>query len=88
MVDPNQTPERGDWVCPCSGCQKAVANERKLLIEILELKKVEYLIYRGSSFDSNGNLLWAKEDALSYAEGIDVAINLIKDRMPKPKVKK
>ena len=23
MADPNQTPQRGDWVCPCNGCKKA-----------------------------------------------------------------
>ena len=23
MADPNQTPQRGDWKCPCSGCKKA-----------------------------------------------------------------
>lgn len=88
MADPNQTPQRGEWACPCNGCQKAVAWERNNLLEILELKKTEYLIYRGSSFDSEGNLLWAKDDAMGYAEGIDMVISLIKDRMPKPKVRK
>jgi hypothetical protein len=38
MADPNQTAERGDWACPCSGCQKAVAWERKQLIE--EIKQL------------------------------------------------
>lgn len=88
MADPNQTPARGDWACPCNGCQKAVAWERKQLLELLSLKKTEYLIYRGSSFDAEGNLLWAKDDAEAYAEGVDMAISLIKDRMPKPKEKK
>lgn len=23
MADPNQTPQRGDWICPCNGCKKA-----------------------------------------------------------------
>jgi len=58
MADPTQTPARGDWACPCQGCQKAVAWERKQLIEL---------------FENTGNL--------------DIAINLIKDRMPKPKVR-
>lgn len=88
VADPNQTPARGDWACPCSGCSKAVSHERKQLIELLSLKKTEYLIYRGSSFDAEGNLLWAKDDAMGYAEGVDMAIELIKDRMPKPKEKK
>ena len=43
MADPNQTAERGDWACPCSGCQKAVAWERKQLIqEIAELRLNAY----------------------------------------------
>jgi hypothetical protein len=85
MADPNQTPNRGDWVCPCSGCSKAVSWERKQLIEILLIKKAEYLVYRGSSFDDEGNLMWAKDDALAYSQGIDMAIKLIEDRIPKKK---
>jgi len=88
MADPTQTPSRGDWLCPCSGCTKSISAERKQLIEILLIKKAEYLIYRGSSFDNEGNLMWAKDDAQAYADGIDMAINLIQDRMPKPKGKK
>jgi hypothetical protein len=88
MADPTQTSSRGEWLCPCSGCTKSISAERKQLIEILLIKKTEYLIYRGSSFDAEGNLMWAKDDAQAYADGIDVAINLIEDRMPKPKGKK
>jgi hypothetical protein len=88
MADPTQTPSRGDWLCPCSGCTKSISAERKQLIEILLIKKAEYLIYRGSSFDAEGNLMWAKDDAQAYAEGIDMVIKLIEDRMPKPKGKK
>jgi hypothetical protein len=88
MADPTQTPSRGDWLCPCSGCSKSIAAERNQLIELIELKKTEYLIYRGSSFNADGSLYWAKDDALSYVEGMNKVIELIKDRMPKPKVKK
>ena len=88
MADPTQTPSRGDWLCPCSGCTKSISAERKQIIEILLIKKAEYLIYRGSLFDNEGNLMWAKDDAQAYADGIDMAINLIQDRMPKPKGKK
>lgn len=88
MADPNQTSERGEWVCPCSGCQKSVAAERKQLIKLFEEHKKDYLMYRGSSFSQvTGELLWAKDDAESYAEGIDSAIALIQNRMPKPKPK-
>ena len=88
MADPTQTPSRGDWLCPCSGCSKSIAAERNQLIELLSIKKTEYLIYRGSSFNEDGTLFWAKDDAMGYAEGIDMVIELIKDRMPKPKVRK
>ena len=88
MADPNQTPSRGEWVCPCNGCQKSVAAERNQLIALFEQTKNDYLVYRGSSFNEDGTLFWAKDDAAGYAEGIDKVIELIKDRMPKPKVRK
>lgn len=34
MADPNQTPKRGDWVCPCEGCKKA---RKKAFNEIREI---------------------------------------------------
>lgn len=85
MADPNQTPGRGDWVCPCNGCQKSVAAERNQLIALFEKTKYDYLVYRGSSFNEDGTLFFAKDDAEAYAEGIDAVIELIKERMPKPK---
>ena len=85
MADPNQTPARGDWVCPCNGCSKAVAFERTQLIQLLEAIKTEYQKYRGSSFDKDGNVLWMKDDVESYSDGIDNVISLIKSRMPKKK---
>lgn len=88
MADMNQTPARGEWACPCAGCAKAVAYERKLLIELIEKTKHEYLVDRGSSFNmETGELVWAKDDAYAYAEGMDQVIQLIKDRMPKPKAR-
>lgn len=87
MADPNQTSARGDWLCPCSGCSKSIAAERKQLIQLFEKTKHEYLVYRGSSFNEDGTLFWAKDDAAAFAEGIDAVIELIKERMPKPKVK-
>jgi hypothetical protein len=36
MADPNQTSGRGDWVCPCNGCQKSVMSERKQIIELIK----------------------------------------------------
>jgi len=48
------------------------------IIRDIEAHKIAYLKYRGSSFDKDGNLLWAKDDAMSYTEGLDAAIRIIK----------
>lgn len=87
MADPNQTPDRPEWACPCSGCAKAVAYERKQLIKLFEKHKHDYLVYRGSSFNEDGTLFFAKDDAEAYAEGIDEVIKIIQERMPKPKTR-
>jgi uncharacterized membrane protein affecting hemolysin expression len=49
------------------------------IIVILNKLKKDYLVYRGSSFDENGTLIWAKDDALSYAEGLTAAIEIIQE---------
>jgi hypothetical protein len=49
------------------------------LIVILTKLKRDYLAYRGGSFDKDGNLLWAKDDALSFAEGLATAIKIISE---------
>lgn len=41
MADPNQTPQRGDWLCPCNGCAKAVKQERKRILAALEAIDVD-----------------------------------------------
>lgn len=87
MADPNQTSVRGEWACPCSGCQKAVAWERKQIIQHLTDYKKDYLKDRGGSFNEDGTLYWAKDDALSYVEAIEYTIELIQERAPKPKKK-
>jgi hypothetical protein len=48
------------------------------IIRDIEAHKLAYLEYRGSSFDKDGNLLWAKDDAMSYVEGLEAAIRIIK----------
>ena len=47
------------------------------LIEILNKLRIDYLKYRGSSFDQDGNLFWTKDDAMAYAEGLNTAIKII-----------
>jgi len=47
-------------------------------VDRIQAHKVAYLKYRGSSFDKDGNLLWAKDDAMAYTEGLDAAIRIIK----------
>lgn len=50
----------------------------KNLIAEIEKTKHEYLVYRGSGFDKDINeLVWAKDDAMAYAEGMDAAIDVI-----------
>jgi hypothetical protein len=48
------------------------------IIREIEAHKFLYLKYRGGLFDKDGNLLWAKDDAMAYAEGLDSAIRIIK----------
>jgi len=69
--------------CPCSTCAKSRQWERDQIIDALLTHKREYLVYRGSSFDADGNLYFAKDDALAYSEGIDAVIKFIEDRKPK-----
>jgi hypothetical protein len=87
MADPNQTPARGDWLCPCSGCSKSIAAERKQIVAMIKDHRLAYLEYRGSGFDDDGNLLWAKDDALTYIEALDKIITRVEERNPKPKSK-
>ena len=47
-------------------------------VDRIQAHKIAYLKYRGSSFDKEGNLLWAKDDAMSYVEGLEAAIRIIK----------
>lgn len=37
MADPNQTPQRGDWKCPCNGCKKAA---KQVIDQIIEEYKL------------------------------------------------
>lgn len=48
------------------------------IIDAIEAHKLAYLKYRGSSFDEDNNILWAKDDAEAYAQGLDAAIRIIK----------
>jgi len=36
MADPNQTPARGNWVCPCNGCKKARQQAFDEVLSILD----------------------------------------------------
>jgi hypothetical protein len=55
MADPNQTPERPEWACPCQGCTKAVAWERKQLISLIENMKTD--AYSEMPYDDVINLI-------------------------------
>lgn len=49
------------------------------LISILAKLRIDYLKYRGSSFDKDNNLLWAKDDAMAYSEALNTAIKIISE---------
>jgi predicted RNA-binding protein YlxR (DUF448 family) len=42
MADPNQTPARGEWVCPCTGCSKARKKAFKEVLALLEDRDMAY----------------------------------------------
>jgi hypothetical protein len=46
MADPNQTPARGEWVCPCSGCSKARKKAFKEVLELLDDKDLAFAWHR------------------------------------------
>lgn len=83
MPDPDKEYPVIDNSSECNNCQNCIADEHYKLIELIERVKHDYLVYRGSSMDKDGNLMWAKDDAWAYAEGMDRVVELIKDRMPK-----
>lgn len=49
------------------------------LYEKLNRCKIEYLQYRGSSFNADGTLFWAKDDVEAWAQGFDTAVNIMKE---------
>ena len=53
-------------------------NNEELIFILTKLKK-DYLLYRGSSFDNDGKLFWAREDAEAWAEGLSAAIKIISE---------
>ena len=54
------------------------------LISILAKLRIDYLKYRGSSFDKDTNLLWAKDDAMAYSEALNTAIKIISEDNKEP----
>lgn len=42
MADPNQTPERGNWQCPCNGCKKSRKQALEQVQAILNSHDVVY----------------------------------------------
>ena len=50
MADPNQTPERGDWSCPCNGCKKARKLALKQVQEILDEKDIVFSWWQAHMF--------------------------------------
>jgi hypothetical protein len=55
--------------------------EQYKIYKQLQDRKREYLEYRGASLDKSGNLLWAKEELETWAEGFDEAMAIVKKYM-------
>ncbi len=47
----------------------------------LQDRKREYIEYRGGSVDSQGNLLYAKEEVQTWVDGFDEAMDVVKRYM-------
>lgn len=50
MADPNQTPERGDWKCPCNGCKKARNLVLREIQEILDDSDIPFAWHKAQEF--------------------------------------
>jgi hypothetical protein len=55
--------------------------EQYKIYKQLQDRKRDYLEYRGASLDKHGNLLWAKEELETWAEGFDEAMAIVKEYM-------
>lgn len=55
--------------------------EQYKIYKQLQDRKREYLEYRGASLDKHGNLLWAKEELVTWAEAFDEAMAIVKEYM-------
>lgn len=50
MADPNQTPKRGDWVCPCTGCMKSRKLALNQVLQLLDDKDMMYGWHQAITF--------------------------------------
>ena len=57
-----------------------VVNQYRLYKELQDRKR-EYIEYRGGSVDSQGNLLYAKEEVQTWVDGFDEAMAVVKKYM-------
>ena len=55
--------------------------EQYKIYKQLQDRKREYLEYRGASLDKRGNILWAKEEVVTWAEAFDEAMAIVKEYM-------
>jgi len=69
--------------CPCTTCGKSRKFERDEIAEALKTHLREYQEYRGSSFNDDGTLFWAKDDVMGYTEAINAVLSFIAEREPK-----
>jgi hypothetical protein len=60
---------------------RGMVMEQYKIYKQLQDRKREYLEYRGASLDKHGNLLWAKEEVVTWAEAFDEAMAIVKEYM-------
>jgi hypothetical protein len=57
---------------------RGMVMEQYKIYKQLQDRKREYLQYRGASLDKHGNILWAKEELITWEEGFDEAMAIVK----------
>jgi hypothetical protein len=55
--------------------------EQHKIYKRMQDRRIEYLTYRGGSFDKQGNLLWAKEELEIWNEAFSEAMAIVKEYM-------
>jgi len=83
VADPNQTPQRGNWVCPCNGCKKAAKQEFDRVVNIVQ----EYYESCWAVKDGVCEFWWKHENCEAIRELLNILMDDEKYKSPKEKPK-